>query len=241
MLLDGRNRREAAKLAGIIPPVIVTAVDPKLAVHRSNNQNRDATPGQKAMATAMAFPEAKRGGDRKTDVFKSLQNDLNQSERNAISRARYVLRNNPIPDGEHYPQRCLAIMAGTLSLTEAYDLTQADAKKREEEEAIRQANAALATLQGAHGQRSLSSNPHGGRHPSRAVGTPESHRLARRDDSGARDYFPAAFLNSPKARLSPGFRTAKFKIISLIMNVCSVICSNIFCLLYYPEVPNLRI
>ena len=53
MLLDGRNRREAAKLAGIVPPVIVT----------------------------------------------------------------------------------LAIMAGTLSLTEAYELTQADVKKREEEEA----------------------------------------------------------------------------------------------------------
>ena len=84
----GRNRREAARIAEIIPPVIVTEIDPKLAVHRSNNQNRDATPGQKAMATAMAFPEAKRGGDRKTDVFKSLQNDLNQSERNAISRAR---------------------------------------------------------------------------------------------------------------------------------------------------------
>lgn len=141
MLLDGRNRREAARIAGVIPPVIVTDIDPKLAVHRSNNQNRDATPGQKAMATAMAFPEAKRGGDRKTDVFKSLQNDLNQSERNAISRARYVLRNNSTPEGQNYPQRCLDIMAGSLSLTEAYDLTQTDVKRREEEEAIRKANA----------------------------------------------------------------------------------------------------
>ena len=61
MLLDGRNRREAARIAGITPPIIITDIDPKLAVHRSNNQNRDATPGQKAMATAMAFPEAKRG------------------------------------------------------------------------------------------------------------------------------------------------------------------------------------
>jgi len=33
-------------------------------------------------------------------------------------------------------------MAGTLSLTEAYELTQIDVKKREEEEAIRQATAA---------------------------------------------------------------------------------------------------
>ena len=65
-------------------------------LRRSNNQNRDATPGQKAMATAMAFPDVQKGGDRKTDVFKSLQNDLKQSERNALSRARYVLRNNPM-------------------------------------------------------------------------------------------------------------------------------------------------
>lgn len=134
MLLDGRNRREAAKIAGIVPPVIVTDVDPKLAVHRSNNQNRDATPGQKAMATAMAFPEAKRG------MHSELKN-LTGSAKVYLSQARYVLRNNPIPEGEHYPQRCLAIMAGTLSLTEAYDLTQADVKKREEEEAIRKANA----------------------------------------------------------------------------------------------------
>ena len=61
MLLDGRNRREAARIAGINPPVIVTDIDPKLAVHRSNNQNRDATPGQKAMATAMAFPSQNGG------------------------------------------------------------------------------------------------------------------------------------------------------------------------------------
>jgi len=139
MLLDGRNRREAAKLAGIIPPVIVTEVDPKLAVHRSNNQNRDATPGQKAMATAMAFPDAKRGIHSELLQATGKERGFDKS---TLSRARYVLRNNPLSDGEQYPQRCLAIMAGTLSLTEAYELTQIDVKKREEEEAIRQATAA---------------------------------------------------------------------------------------------------
>ena len=53
MLLDGRNRREAAKLAGIVPPVIVTDVDPKLAVHRSNYNTRTQNDGQKAMAFVM--------------------------------------------------------------------------------------------------------------------------------------------------------------------------------------------
>lgn len=147
MLLDGRNRREAAKLAGIVPPVIVTDVDPKLAVHRSNNQNRDATPGQKAMAFAMAWPEAIIGGNRGNQytggkfLGETCQKEDTPSKPQ-ISRARYILRNNPLSDGEQYPQRCLAIMAGTLSLTEAYELTQIDVKKREEEEAIRQATAA---------------------------------------------------------------------------------------------------
>lgn len=139
MLLDGRNRREAARLAGIVPPVITTDIDPKLAVHRSNNQNRDATPGQKAMATAMAFPEAVKGGDRKSSCFKQL--DFNGFDKSLLSRARYVLRNNPLAEVAYYPQRCLDIMAGTLSLTEAYELTQVDVKRREEEERIRQINA----------------------------------------------------------------------------------------------------
>jgi hypothetical protein len=134
MLLDGRNRREAARIAGIIPPIIITDIDPKLAVHRSNNQNRDATPGQKAMAFAMVFPNGVRGGDRKTDSFKSLQNDLTQSERNAISRARFVLRNSPMVEGERYPRRCLDVMNGLISLTEAYELAQQDFKDREKKD-----------------------------------------------------------------------------------------------------------
>ena len=62
------------------------------------NYHFGATPGQKAMATAMAFPEAAKGGDRKSSCFKQL--DLNGYDKSTLSRARYVLRNNPIPDGE---------------------------------------------------------------------------------------------------------------------------------------------
>ena len=119
--------------------MIVTDVDPKLAVHRSNNQNRDATPGQKAMATAMAFPEAAKGGrgnKKRVDLESTLFSEK------TLARARYVLRNNPIPEGRDYPQRCLDIMAGSLSLTEAYDLTQADVKWREIEALERAENAA---------------------------------------------------------------------------------------------------
>lgn len=138
MLLDGRNRREAAKIAGIIPPVIVTDIDPKLAVHRSNNQNRDATPGQKAMATAMAFPDPAKL--KRKGMFPEETSDVGFNKA-TLSKARYVLRNNPIPECQSFPQRCLDIMAGSLSLTEAYELTQVDVKKREEEARIRAENA----------------------------------------------------------------------------------------------------
>lgn len=88
----------------IIPPVIVTDVDPKLAVHRSNNQNRDATPGQKAMATAMAFPETQRG--KRNDLLLEATSGVDKGyDKSTLSRARYVLRNNPIADGKSYPDR----------------------------------------------------------------------------------------------------------------------------------------
>jgi type IV secretory pathway VirB10-like protein len=90
------------------------------------------------MATAMAFPEAvNKGGRGKVNLHLEGEG----FSKNHLSRARYVLRNNPIPEGQSYPHRCLDIMAGSLSLTEAYELTQADVKKREEEARIRAENA----------------------------------------------------------------------------------------------------
>lgn len=43
--------------------------------------------------TAMAFPEAVKGGDRKSSCFKQL--DFKGFDKSLLSRARYVLRNNP--------------------------------------------------------------------------------------------------------------------------------------------------
>ena len=100
-------------IAGITPPIIITDIDPKLAVHRSNNQNRDATPGQKAMATAMAFPEAKQG---KKDIATSdLESDV--FGKKTLQRARYVLRNSPMVEGERYPRRCLSTNVHRRHLT----------------------------------------------------------------------------------------------------------------------------
>ena len=139
MLLDGRNRREAARIAGIVPPIIITDIDPKLAVHRSNNQNRDATPGQKAMATAMAFPEAKRG---RGNIDPSKCDSESHFSQKTLERARYVLRNSPMVEGDRYPRRCLDVMNGLISLTEAYELAQQDFRNRAEKERIDQEIAA---------------------------------------------------------------------------------------------------
>ena len=132
MLLDGRNRREAARIAGITPPIIITEIDPKLAVHRSNNQNRDATPGQKAMAFAMQFPNTQQG--KRNDLLKNLTSSHKGTEKVYVSQARYVLRNSPMVEGERYPRRCLDVMNGLISLTEAYELAQQDFKDREKKD-----------------------------------------------------------------------------------------------------------
>lgn len=92
------------------------------------------------MATAMAFPETQRG--KRNDLFPQETSQETGFNKATLSKARYVLRNNPIPDGADYPDRCLAIMAGSLSLTEAYELTQADVKWREIEAKERAENAA---------------------------------------------------------------------------------------------------
>lgn len=60
-----------------------------------NGPRRHLTSSQKAMAYAMMFPVVKRGGDRHSSAFKSQNNDLNQSERNAISLARFILKHAP--------------------------------------------------------------------------------------------------------------------------------------------------
>ena len=61
------------------------------------------------MATAMAFPgDGKRGGDRKSIDFAAIDFDGNKA---LLSRARYVLRNSPMVEGERYPRMLNGIQA----------------------------------------------------------------------------------------------------------------------------------
>ena len=138
MLLDGRNRREAAKLAGIVPPVIVTDVDPKLAVHRSNYNTRTQNDGQKAMAFVMQWPNGLPRGRGKSS---QIREQLTKTQENLNSMARFVYKNHPIAEGKDHPQICYDVTNGLLPLTEAHETTKRDVAIRESEKAIREANA----------------------------------------------------------------------------------------------------
>ena len=87
------------------------------------------------MATAMAYPEAKRGRGNIDSAKSVFSTDISSAY---VKHARYVLRNNPTPEGQQYPDLCLAVMEGTkLSLSEAYGMTQEDVRQRAEEARVR--------------------------------------------------------------------------------------------------------
>lgn len=70
MLIDGRNRREACRVAGVAPHVRqLVGEDPTAFVMSSNIHRRHMTKGQRAMAVAMIYPEAEaKGGRGKTSA-----------------------------------------------------------------------------------------------------------------------------------------------------------------------------
>lgn len=69
MLIDGRNRREACKLAGIEPTTReLSGEDPTAYVLSANVHRRNISTGQRAMALAMLQPTGDKGGRGKTST-----------------------------------------------------------------------------------------------------------------------------------------------------------------------------
>ncbi len=71
------------------------------------------------MVTAMAYPEGRQG--KRNDLLTSfLKKEVEDNPPSAghISKARYVLRNNFTPEGQQYPDRCLAVMAERIQARE---------------------------------------------------------------------------------------------------------------------------
>jgi ParB-like nuclease domain len=94
VLVDGRNRRAACKLAGVEPQIRhLNGEDPKAYVLSADVHRRNLTPGQRAMAVAMIRPEpeqGKGGGRGKKKVATS--GDVSGVAQQRISDARAVLR-----------------------------------------------------------------------------------------------------------------------------------------------------
>jgi hypothetical protein len=110
ILIDGRNRLRACEMAGVEPVFVrLNGEDPAACIVSANVERRSLTVGQKAIARALASPEAKRGGDRRSERFQVGNSNL---DRAAVSQARLIIRvlGEPI---------ALAILAGAKPFDEA--------------------------------------------------------------------------------------------------------------------------
>jgi len=107
VLIDGRNRREACKRAGVEPATVeLDGQDAVAYIASSNINRRHMTKGQRAMALAMLYPEPQEHGrGRKCLIFKHFN-------RAAISWSRTVIR--------HLPDAAALVLSGGLALDKAY-------------------------------------------------------------------------------------------------------------------------
>jgi hypothetical protein len=106
VLIDGRNRREACRLAGVIPDyVLLGGVDPVAYILSANIHWRNLSKGQRAMAVAKICLETKQ----------PVREAAKQSglKDNRVFYASTILR--------HAPDLSDAVLMGHLSLDNAYE------------------------------------------------------------------------------------------------------------------------
>jgi hypothetical protein len=138
MLIDGRNRLAACRLAGVEPTARILTTDPTAYVLSANVHRRHLTKGQQAMAVALAYPEASKLKRAGSSSF--LKKDQDAPSEGHISKARFVLR--------HCRDKAEEVLRNAkYPLTVAYEEAQAIVEKQRlaEEERQRQL-AALAIL-----------------------------------------------------------------------------------------------
>jgi len=113
ILVDGRNRMKACEIAGVEPTYrYLNGEDLDAFVLSQNVARRHMTKSQRAMATAMVYPEAPKGGRGKRNV--SVTEGFSAA---LLSNARAVLAySRPLAE---------SVIAGTLMLEAAYQQVQA--------------------------------------------------------------------------------------------------------------------
>ena len=110
VLIDGRNRLKACELAGVEPRFEeLNGESPESYILSVNINRRHLTKGQRAMATAMVWPEGRQG-----KKATSLKN--NEVSGGYVRMARTVLAT--------MPELAKQVMAGIVSLNEAYATAQ---------------------------------------------------------------------------------------------------------------------
>lgn len=127
VLVDGRNRLAACRLAGIEPrfEYLAEGVEPRDYIAGVNLRRRNMTAGQRAMALAMLYPEPKRG------VHSEFRGGTGDVSKARLSYARAVL--------QHAPELAQLVLVGS-SLDAAYQTV------RDREQAAASEEAKLARL-----------------------------------------------------------------------------------------------
>ena len=96
MLIDGRNRREACRIAEVTPAYRIVEADSdklKSLVWSWNGPRRHLSSSQKAMAYAMMYPKGNQG--KRTDLLQNCKkSDDEKIDASAISRARFILKHD---------------------------------------------------------------------------------------------------------------------------------------------------
>jgi len=111
MLIDGRNRLAACEKIGRTPEFAkLNGEDPVAFIISCNIKRRHLSKGQKAMAVAMAVPEASHGGHRE----KGVSGASREFSKARLFQAREVVK--------HSAELAKAVLAGTETLDNA--LTQ---------------------------------------------------------------------------------------------------------------------
>lgn len=129
VLIDGRNRREACKQAGVEPKYRFFEGDERAikSFILDTDTRRHNRRAQRAMRLAFMYPETQHGGDRKSDDFKVqiCTLILNKRERIDLNMCRFIrYHNEPLA-------RLILKGHPNYTLTKAYEEVKAEVEERQ--------------------------------------------------------------------------------------------------------------
>jgi hypothetical protein len=108
VLIDGRNRREACRRAGVTPHhILLDGQDPVAYILSANINRRHMTKGQRAIVVAKIYPEPKRG------IHSEFHEETGELSKAHLSRARFVVR--------YASDLADSVRDGSISLNNAYE------------------------------------------------------------------------------------------------------------------------